>query len=108
MTWIQAVAFGSVIGIVSSVPSAFLFEQALKKVRPVSVAAGLASIMVSFVMMSAAILVVKVTSPNDVLLFGVTAVASFLLLWAIEAIRAWQDAQRGASPRERKRGESTR
>ena len=108
MSEVQAVAFGSVIGIVSSVPMAFLFEQALRRTRPVSVASGLAGILVSFVMMSAAIFVVRMTSPNDVLLFGVAEVASFLLLWAVEAGRAWHDAQRGARPGERNRGESTR
>ena len=55
MSEVQAVAFGSVIGIVSSVPMAFLFEQALRRTRPVSVASGLAGILVSFIMMSAAI-----------------------------------------------------
>ncbi|MBO7674384.1 MAG: hypothetical protein J6S63_05190 [Atopobiaceae bacterium] len=108
MVEVQAIAFGSAIGIVGSVPAAFLFEQALKGTRQVSVGAGLASIMASFVMMSVAVLVVRIAAPHDVLLFGVAEVASFLLLWAIEAGRAWRDAQRGARPGERKRGEPTR
>ena len=102
------VAMGVAIGLLGAVPPAFLFEQALRKVRPVSVATGLASIMVSFVMLSVAVFAVWIASRKDVLAFGTAEAASFLLVWVIEAWRGWRDAQRGTGSGERKRGESTR
>lgn len=95
-------AFGMVMGVVGSVPPAFLFEQALRDARFVSVASGLASIMASFSMLSVAIFAIWLTAPQKVLFFGIGLVASFLLVWAVEAWRAWCAAQRYAGPGERK------
>lgn len=102
------VALGVAVGVLGAVPPALLFEQALRKARPVSVAAGLAGIMVSFVMLSVAVFVVWLTSRKDVLVFGTAEASSFLLVWVVEALRAWRGAQQGVAPRERNRGESTR
>lgn len=91
------VALGLVVGVLGAVPPAALFEQALKGTRPVSVFAGLASIMVSFAMLAAAVFVVWLVSQANVLLFGAAEAGSFLLVWAAEATRAWRDAQHGTS-----------
>jgi hypothetical protein len=104
---IQAIIMGSVIGIVGALPPAFLFELALKKDKRVNVAVGLASILISFIMLSIAVFVICLAARELVLPFGVAEATSFLLIWAVEAWRAWRDAQSGASPRERNRGEST-
>lgn len=87
------VALGVAVGVLGAMPPALLFEQALRKVRPVSVAAGLLSIMVSFAMLSAAVFVVWLASCKDVLVFGAAEASSFLLVWVVEAARAWRDAQ---------------
>lgn len=107
MGTIQAIIMGSVIGIVGALPPAFLFELALKKDKRVNVAVGLASILISFIMLSIAVFVIWLAARELVLPFGVAEATSFLLVWAVEAGRAWRDAQSGASPRERNRGEST-
>ncbi len=86
--------FGCVLGVAGALPAMYLFELALRKVRPVSVGAGLASVAVSFLMLSAAIFVVRLVSPADVLPFGAAAVLTFLCVWTVEAVRAWKDAQR--------------
>ena len=90
----QSIVVGSVLGIVGALPSVFLLELALRNDRRASVPVGLASIMLSFAMLTAAIFAVWLTSREQVLAFGVAEVASFLLLWSVEAWRAWRDAQR--------------
>lgn len=92
MEW-QIVVLGSVLGIVGALPSAYLLEGALRKDRAVSVAKGLVSIMLSFVMLSGAIFAVWLVAREHVLVFGVSVVASFLLVWAVEAWRAWRGAK---------------
>ncbi len=106
--WVPAVVLGSACGLIGALPSAFLLERALRKDSTPTVAGGIASIMVSFALLTCTILVAWLVSRRVVLVFGVAEVASFLLVWSIEAVRAWRDAQRGASPGERKRGEPTR
>lgn len=108
MGGVQAIVMGSIIGFMGAVPSAYVLERALGKERKASIALGIASIMVSFTMLTAAIFVVWLVARDNVLFFGVAEVASFLLIWVVEAWRAWRDAQRGASPGERKSGEPTR
>lgn len=97
----RVVVLGVVLGIVGTLPSAFLFERALRKEGDASVAAGLASVMASFVVLSAAIAVVWFVARDSVLSFGVALAASFLLVWAIEAGRAWHRAQHDVGPGER-------
>ena len=107
MEGFQACILGALVGIVGALPPAYLFEQALKGTRSVSVAAGLASIFISFAMLSGVTFTVWATTPHNVLCFGVAEAASFLLIWVVEAWRAWRDAHRAAGPGERNRGEST-
>ena len=92
MEW-QIVAMGSVLGIVGALPSAYLLERALRRDRAVSVAKGLVSIMVSFTILSVAIFVAWLAARERVLVFGVSIVASFLLVWVVEAWRAWRDVK---------------
>ena len=96
------VVLGAVLGVVGALPAVYLLEQALRKRGAANVATGLISVMISFIMLSSAILAVWLLSRDNVLAFGVAEAAAFLLVWVIEAVRAWRDAQRGASPRERK------
>lgn len=103
-----AIATGLIVGVIGSLAPAFLFEQALKGKQSPSVATGLAGIFVSYVMLVAAVFVVWLAAPSVVLSFGCAEVASFLLVWVVQAGRAWRAAQRSDSPRERKSGESTR
>lgn len=108
MGWVQAVVFGSFLGVVSTVPSALLFERAMGTGRPPSVAMGLASILGSFLVLAGAEYLVWTLARGDALAFGVSETASFLGVWVVEALRAWRDAQRGVAPGERKTGESAR
>lgn len=83
---------GVVCGVVGCIPSAFLFEEALKQGRRVNVGEGLRSILVSFAMLSFAIVVVWLVDSSAVLWFGCAMIASFLLFWAVEALRGWRAA----------------
>ncbi len=89
-TW--PIIVGSLSGLVGALPPALLFERALRGSRPIEVASGLVSIMISFMLLSVALLIVAVVARKDVLVFGCAEVASFLLVWVIEAWRAWRDA----------------
>jgi threonine/homoserine/homoserine lactone efflux protein len=92
----STIVAGALCGLVGSIAPAFLFEQALKPGTKVNMAAGLASILVSFVLLSMALLAVYVLASEKVLTFGCSMVAAYLLFWAVEAIRAWMAAQRGS------------
>ena len=89
------VLLGVVCGLAGAVPPAFLFEVALRdnKSRVTTVSAGLASIMVSFAMLSLAILVVRLVAQEATFAFGVATSATFLAVWGIESIRGWRAAQ---------------
>ena len=108
MGGICAIVAGFVFGILGALPSVVLFERALRRSHPVSVAAGLVSILAALAVHTCSILVVWLMSRADVLFFGVAEVISFLLVWVVEAVRAWHDVQRDAGPGERKSGESSR
>ena len=57
---------------------------------PVSL--GVVSILASFLMLSLALLAVRVLAAEKVLPFGCAMVAAFLLFWAVEAVRGWMAA----------------
>ena len=90
-----AVILGALIGLLASLPSAVLFERALAGNRSVNVAVGLASIMSSFVLLTASLLVVWLWARDEVLVFGCAQAGAFLLLWSVEAWRAWRDTWHG-------------
>ncbi|WP_417572588.1 hypothetical protein [Paratractidigestivibacter faecalis] len=50
------------------------------------------SILTSFLMLSLALLAVRVLAAEKVLPFGCAMVAAFLLFWAVEAVRGWMAA----------------
>ncbi len=103
-----AVVLGIVLGVVGALPSAVLLGWVLKEERHVSVAAGLVSTAISFATLSAALVVVWLVARELVLPFGISEATTFLLIWAVEAWRAWRDAQRSVRPGERKSGGSTK
>lgn len=90
-TW-SAVVAGVVCGLAGSAAPAFLFEEVLSKGRRVQVSRALASIIVSFLTMMAAIFVVYLVSSESVLVFGCSMVVAFLLFWGVESLRAWRAA----------------
>lgn len=92
-----AALVGALVGAVGCVPAAVLFERALKRGAKVSVTAGIASVMVSYLMLLAALVVAYVVDADDFLAFACSMVASFLLVWAVEAVRGWRAANRGPS-----------
>ena len=108
MGGVCAIVAGFVFGILGALPAVILFERALGGKRSVGVAAGLLSIMAAFVVHLCSVLVVWFVSRADVLAFGVAEAISFLLVWVVEAVRAWRDVQRDVGPGERKSGESSR
>ncbi len=103
-----AVLGGIVAGIVGSIPMWYACESALRGVKIPSIASGLVSVMVSFALLSVSTAVAWALVPDVLVPFGVGEAASFLLLWIVEAWRAWRDAQSAAMRRERTRGESAR
>ena len=95
-----AIALGAVCGIVGAIPSGVLFERARKRGTKdsVSVEAGLASTMASFLFLSAAIYVAHLLMGDYDLWFGCSAVVVFLGFWGIESVKGWKAAQGPASP----------
>lgn len=93
-----AAIVGGLVGVVGCVPAAILFEGALRRGARVSVTAGIASVMVSYLMLLVALLVVYVVADgagDEFLVFACSMVALFLLFWAVEAVRAWRAANGG-------------
>lgn len=86
---------GAACGLVGSIPPAILFEGVLKRGMRVKVARGLASILASFAFMSAALAVVRMVARDAVLVFGVAMMATFVLFWGAEALRAWAIGNEG-------------
>lgn len=87
---------GAACGLVGSIAPSFLYERALKPGTRVSVGMGLASIFVSFMFMTLALLAAYLAAKDEVLAFGCAMVATFLLFWAVEAVRGWRAANGGA------------
>lgn len=87
-----AVAAGVLFGLLGCLAPALLFERALRTGTRVSVGAGIASILASFLVMSCAILAVRLLAGSGFVEFGFSMVASFLLFWGVEAVRAWRAA----------------
>ena len=95
-----AIASGALFGLLGCVAPAVLFERALRGGQGVSLAAGLAAVSVSFLTLTVVLLVVYAATNGGFLEFGCALVGSFLLFWAVEAIRAWRAAN-GRSPHRR-------
>ncbi|WP_321970668.1 hypothetical protein [Paratractidigestivibacter sp.] len=105
MPELSTILAGAACAAIGSAFPAILFEKALRegKRAKVNMALGLASIFSSFVLLTAAQLAVYRFASEKFFAFGCAMVAFFLLIWAVEAIRAWKSANGGASgPEERK------
>ena len=92
-----AVVAGALFGLLGCVAPAALFERALRGSQGVSLASCLAAVIVSFLTLAVVLLVVYTATNAGFLEFGCALVASFLLFWSIEAIRAWRAAN-GRAP----------
>lgn len=86
------VTAGILCGLIGCAAPGFLFERALKKGTRVSVSLGAVSILASFLLLSLALVVVRVVAAEKLLPFGCAMVAAFLLFWAVEAVRGWMAA----------------
>lgn len=87
-----AIVSGALFGLLGCVAPAALFERALRGSSGVSLASGLAAVIVSFLTLTVVLLVVYTATNTGFLEFGCALVASFLLFWGVEAIRAWRAA----------------
>ena len=92
MDFSVAVISGALFGLLGCVAPAVVFERALRGSRAVSLTAGLATVGVSFLMLTVVLLVVYTATDAGFLEFGCALVAAFLLFWGTEAIRAWRAA----------------
>lgn len=92
-----AVVCGALFGLLGCVAPAVPFEWALRGGARASVAVGLASCLVSFLVLTGALLAVYIVARAGFFEFGCAMVASFLLFWAVEAVRAWRAANGGRS-----------
>lgn len=93
----QTILAGAVCALAGCVFPAYLFELALKGSTKVDVASGLAGILVSFVLLTLAEFAVYLVAAEEVLVFGCAMVATFLIFWSVEALRAWRAANGGPS-----------
>ena len=87
-----AIVSGALSGLLGCVAPAALFERALRGDAPVSLAAGIAAVFASFMTLTVVLLVVYLVTSEHFLEFGIAMVASYLLLWVVEAARAWRAA----------------
>ena len=87
-----AIVFGAIFGLMGCIAPAILFERALRGSRAVSLTACLAAMGVTFLTLTVVLLVVYTATNTGFLEFGCALVASFLLFWGVEAIRAWRAA----------------
>ena len=87
-----AIVSGALFGLLGCAAPAALFERALRGGATVSLAAGVAAVAVSFLSLTVVLLVVYLVTSEHFLEFGTAMVASFLLLWGVEAARAWRAA----------------
>lgn len=94
----MTVLAGVACGLVGCIPPAVLFERALKRGKNagMSVGVGLASILISFVALSAMIFAVYVRESGATLRFGCALVVTFLAFWGVESLRAWRAANSGS------------
>lgn len=92
MNTAAALIAGAFFGILGCAAPAFLFERALKTGTRVSMAAGLASVLSSFLLESVVLLVAYRAMRSSFLEFGCAMVGSFLLFWGVESVRAWRAA----------------
>ena len=95
-----AIVSGAIFGLMGCLAPAILFERALRGSRAVSLTACLAAMGVTFLTLTVVLLVVYTATNTGFLEFGCALVGSFLLFWAVEAIRAWRAAN-GRSPHRR-------
>lgn len=97
MNELTFILVGALCGIIGSAFPGFLFEKALKEgtTAKVNLSLGMLSIFSSFVFLSLAQVVVYRLASEKALAFGCAMVASFLLFWAVEAVRAWKAANSG-------------
>ena len=95
-----AIVSGAIFGLMGCIAPAILFERALRGSRAVSLTACLAAMGVTFLTLTVVLLVVYTATNTGFLEFGCALVGSFLLFWAVEAIRAWRAAN-GRSPHRR-------
>lgn len=90
---VWATVFSGVIcGCAGALPQAYLFEGALRGQESVSMARGVLSVLVSFATLTLLLLVVWLVAPEEELVFGGAMVSAYLVLWSIEAVRAWRSA----------------
>lgn len=92
MDFSTAVVSGALFGLLGCVAPAALFERALRGGARVSLAAGVAAVGASFLMLTVVLLAGYVLAEERFLEFGCSMVAAFLLFWAVEATRAWRAA----------------
>lgn len=102
MDQMHVMVLGAAMGLLGFLPPGILFELVLTRDRRVGVGAGLASVFVSFAFMSVAVLAVRLLRSELTLAFGGAMACTFLAAWAVEAWRAWRDANAPASPGEGK------
>lgn len=99
MDGLLVVIAGCVLGCVSCLPAAWLFEHALKGEAQAGVTAGFAGILCSYTLLVLALIAVWIFRREQVLAFGCAEAASLLLFWGVEAWRAWRSANSPASGR---------
>ena len=74
-----AIVSGALFGLLGCVAPAALFERALRGDAPVSLAAGIAAVFVSFLSLTVVLLVVYLVTSRHFLEFGISMVVSFIL-----------------------------
>lgn len=92
----MALALGALTGIVASLGPAALLERALKDGAKADLGAGIASVIASFLVLSAALALARLAAGGRFVEYGCSTAVTFLVFWAVEAARAWRAAVSGA------------
>ena len=94
-----AIASGIAAGLIGSLPPALMLERVLAgKPVPHPVPVGIA-ILVPLVLMCVSALLVRQFCATMLATFALAMIATLIVVWAIEAVRACLDAQRGTAAR---------
>ena len=82
-----AICAGALVAMLGNLAPALLFELALGGRARMSIAAGLASVTISFLTQTVALYVVFRYATEGFLPFGCAMAAVYVLIWAVEACR---------------------
>ena len=91
------VVLGASVGLMGTMPMALMLERVLKGGSVPSPVPVAVAILVPLVLMCAIIVIVRYVCATMLEAFALAMIATVIVVWATEGVRAWLAAQRSAS-----------